>query len=160
MRNLELSYRLNGSYATCFSIYHFLTIDYFLYFKGAFKKRQLFSPFLFLFLPIFLLFSLSRPELCCSLITPVPRAMEMKHPSVEHNTFAAVPQGDYKTGGLILGRSPLLILLQSPVLWQPKELHPLELEWGGGRKESTTAVRDQPCCSRRPASAGVYPALR
>lgn len=88
--------------------------------------------------------------------------MEVKRLSVELNTFAAVPQGDYKTGGLISGHSPLLMLLQSPVLWQPKELHPLELEWGGGMKESAIAVGDQPCCSRcqRPAGAGVYPALR
>lgn len=133
----------------------------FLYFKGAFKKRELLGFFLsFPFSHFFFFFLLNRPELCYSLTAPVHFGMEMKGLSVEHNTFAAVPQGGYKTGGLISGCSPLLILLRSPMLWQPKELHPLELEWAGGRKDSTTAVRNQPCCSRRPASAGVYPALR
>lgn len=89
MRNLELSYELNGSYATSFSTDQFLNVDYFLYFKDAFKKRGVYSPFLFLFSPVFLLFFvLSRPELCCSLSAPVPRAMEMKRLSVEHITFA------------------------------------------------------------------------
>lgn len=31
--------------------------------------------------------------------------------------------------------------------------------WGGGTEDSVPAVGDQPCRSRRPASAGVYPAL-
>lgn len=152
MRNPELSYRFNGSYATCFSTDHFLTVDYFLYFKGAFKKRGLFFPFLFLFSPVFLLFFLSRPELCCSLIAPVPRAMEMKRLSVEHNTFAAVPQGVYKTGGLISGRSPLLMLLQSPVPWQPQESHPLELVGAEGRRTRCLLL------GTSPAAAGALPA--
>lgn len=150
MRNLELSYRLNGSYATCLSTDHFLTVDDFLYFKGAFKRGLFFLSFPFP--SIFFTFFLSRPELCCSLIAPVPCAMEMKRHSVEHNTFAAVPQGDYKTGGLISGRSPLLMLLQSPVLWQPKELHPLELEWGGGTRESAAPF------GTSSAAAGALPA--
>lgn len=152
MRNLELSYRLNGSYDTSQStVFWLLTI--FSILRVHLRREDSFFPFLFLFPPYLFTFCLSRHELCCSLIAPVPCAVEAKPLSVEHNTFAAVPQGDCKTGGLISGHSPLLMLLQSPVLWQPKELHPLELEWGGG-------TEGQPCCSRRqrPASAGVYPA--
>lgn len=82
----------------------------------------------------------------------------MKRLSVEHNTFAAVPQGDYKTGGLISGRSPLLMLLQSPLLWQPEELHPLEPEWGGGTKDSALLFETSPAAAgARPARVFIQP---
>lgn len=71
-------------------------------------------------------------------------ATEVKPVSVERDTFAAAPPGDYKTDGLIPGHFSLLMLLRSPVLWQPKELYSLEPEQGGGGKDSEAAVWDQP----------------
>ena len=158
-RSLELFCRQNGSYAACFSIGCFSTVlTIFSILRLPLRKKGLFFIDFPFFPNLFPFWSLHEP--CCSPTAPVCCATEAKRLPAERNTFAAAPRGDNKTDGLILGHFSLLMLLRSPVLWQPKELYFLEVERGGGRKGSEAAVWEQPCSGSRSSAgaAGVDPA--
>lgn len=103
----------------------------------------------------------------CSPFAPVCCAVEVKHLSVEHNTFAAAPQGTIKQ----MASSRVIFLYWcycGAPCYGNRRSCTLELEQGGGRKDSEAAVWDRPCSSSHSSAGtstspahcgiGVYPA--